>query len=489
MFRILVADDEPTALQQMCFIIKNRCPEYEVVATAENGREGLQKIAEYRPDVLITDVKMPLVNGIELIQNAKEILPDLYSVVISGYQDFEYARGALVSGAVDYILKPVTPQAIADVMEKITLRLKERQSQKKNQLIRDISKGVSVDPVCLQQYFGEDRYYLALVRRNGLLRRFGKGTGIEVFSGVGEMMFAYGRDEMEALYICPADLLSSGAFCLLMKRNLEKMAINGDYVTEVLSTDLFRTAQLQETIQKLYYTLDNQSVVGVTQCIRLEVDMREWSWEKVGKQNFFNMLEHYADEGNCRKLQQTIDQFIQKCGEENCPQLFLEEIVRQIIFYLQKGGEYGKNTSIEYSLEDAFYYATTLDELMESLRFIFQSYIFHDKNYKIDTPEFLHTVKKDLKLHMSEEVTLQSICKKFAVSQSYLSRLFRKYENQTFNEYLTGLRVARAMELLETDKSMLVKDVAAMVGYKDQFYFSKIFRSVTGKMPSEWGMD
>lgn len=123
---------------------------------------------------------------------------------------------------------------------------------------------------------------------------------------------------------------------------------------------------------------------------------------------------------------------------------------------------------------------------MESLRFIFQSYIFHDKNYKIDTPEFLHTVKKDLKLHMSEEVTLQSICKKFAVSQSYLSRLFRKYENQTFNEYLTGLRVARAMELLETDKSMLVKDVAAMVGYKDQFYFSKIFRSVTGKMPSEW---
>ena len=81
------------------------------------------------------------------------------------------------------------------------------------------------------------------------------------------------------------------------------MAINGDYVTEVLSTDLFRTAQLQETIQKLYYTLDNQSVVGVTQCIRLEDDMREWSWEKVGKQNFFNMLEHYADEGNCRKLQ------------------------------------------------------------------------------------------------------------------------------------------------------------------------------------------
>ena len=106
MYRVLIAEDEPAAMQHISTIIRIKCPGFEVAGTADNGKTALEMLETLKPDILITDVKMPVMDGITLVKKAGEKYPEILSVIISGYQDFDYAREALRSGCCDYILKP-----------------------------------------------------------------------------------------------------------------------------------------------------------------------------------------------------------------------------------------------------------------------------------------------------------------------------------------------------------------------------------------------
>ena len=105
---------------------------------------------------------------------------------------------------------------------------------------------------------------------------------------------------------------------------------------------------------------------------------------------------------------------------------------------------------------------------------------------KLNTEEYFQKIKEYIQEHMAEALSLQKVSREMGVSQTYLSRLFRKYENSTFNNYLTALRMEKAKVLLKSGDRIYVKDVAEQVGYKDQFYFSRIFHSYTGVRPSEY---
>ncbi|MDR0601351.1 MAG: AraC family transcriptional regulator [Treponema sp.] len=108
-----------------------------------------------------------------------------------------------------------------------------------------------------------------------------------------------------------------------------------------------------------------------------------------------------------------------------------------------------------------------------------------DAVFKIDTPEFFTLIREYIAAHLAESLTLQSLCGHFGISQTYMSRLFRKYTNQSFLNYLTRARVGQAKRYL-AKKGILVKDAAALAGFSDQFHFSRVFRSLTGLSPSEY---
>lgn len=145
MFQVIVVDDEPAAVDYICTIIKTKCPEFQVVATAQNPKEGLETVRKYQPDLIITDIKMPYMNGIEFVTKAKEEYPAIYSIIVSGYQDFEYTKGAILSGALDYILKPVNPMALKVTLDNIKEKLNITLSHRRNKLIRSMSRGILSD--------------------------------------------------------------------------------------------------------------------------------------------------------------------------------------------------------------------------------------------------------------------------------------------------------------------------------------------------------
>ena len=206
MYQVFIAEDEPAALQHLCNIIRIKCQNFQVVGTAENGQEALEQLERIHPDILITDVKMPIMDGIMLAKRVKERYPDLLTVIISGYQDFSYAQSALRFGVCDYILKPVKPSVLQESLRILKGRLDEYYYKMRKRIIHEMCAGNFTENPGFQQIFPEEEYYTALLRKNSLPRRFLESQGVEFFSGMEEQMIVYGRDEMETLYICPQKL-------------------------------------------------------------------------------------------------------------------------------------------------------------------------------------------------------------------------------------------------------------------------------------------
>jgi two-component system response regulator YesN len=125
MYRVLLAEDEPAAAENIDDIIRLYCPGFRLEGTGENGRDALVLAGKLRPDLLLTDIRMPVMDGLELIKRLSGECPEITSIIISGYEDFDYARTALRYGAVDYLLKPIAPATLQAALENTVPLLEE----------------------------------------------------------------------------------------------------------------------------------------------------------------------------------------------------------------------------------------------------------------------------------------------------------------------------------------------------------------------------
>lgn len=490
MLRVLVVDDEPGAMQHICSIIKMKCPDYTVVGTAENGEEGLKWFQENEAELVITDVQMPRMNGIEMVTAINKLYPEVMSIVVSGYQEFEYAQGALKAGSADYILKPVVPSEMCRTMDRVAQKLKVKKYYEKNAVIHEMCSGEAVDRKTILKSFPYSRYYGAVIRRNGLPKRFSGSSGLEIYSDINEMVTIYGRDEMEELYLLPEELLLEENFKDFIFRIRDKYSSDNQYVTLVYKEETFSALEIQNIVLGLYRMLDSVSVVGLTQAVKMQghFQKKEADIDQEAVNSVLKNIEFLVQEQQYERVKKEIRRVFQSWEAEKKPQIWMEYFARQVIFLIRNCSKKAPALiECEYMMEDAFYYSVSVEELLENLFDIMFKYTKEPEEInKVDSPEFFGMIKDFIYSNMSEQITLQSVCKKFAVSQTYLSKLFRKYEQQSFNRYLTDIRIKKAMDLMKNNGEIYIKDIAAMVGYSDQFYFSRIFRSCTGKCPSEY---
>lgn len=117
--RILIVDDEPIIRQSLAQLITQTDKRCEIVGTAQNGQEALQLLPQLQPDVIFTDIRMPGMSGLELAQHISQSAPEIQIVILSGYAEFEYARSAIDSGVVSYLLKPTKIQELKTVLSKL----------------------------------------------------------------------------------------------------------------------------------------------------------------------------------------------------------------------------------------------------------------------------------------------------------------------------------------------------------------------------------
>lgn len=489
MYKVLIVDDEPSACRHIQKIIQQYCTSFTVSGIARNGQDAVELLKECPADVVITDIKMPVMDGIGLASYIVENMLHSHVIIVSGYSDFAYAQSAIRLGVKDYLLKPIMPEDLQELLEKIQLDLKVRLYMECRQLISCLYRGDTVPPSQVERCFPYSGYYMALIRKNGLPYFPAKAPEIEVFSEKEEMVFLYGRDESEALYICPKDFLSKEHFISLILQTFQKSVAPVAYHTLICTHVSIKAADIPEAFSKMYQALNAQLVFGKNQTISVSLHMpldKQTSWNE---SELFSSFSKYCEKQELPRVQEELHRIISLCDARSMPMLQLKSILYHACFLLERYHLYhpSKDWIQEQVIEEALFYSENVSQLMKYMDDILFSKYSRAASLKLSPYEYYEKIMDYMQNHYKEAITLQTAGKTLGISRTYLNRLLRKYNDETFTSCLTRIRIEHAKELMQNSGyRLLIKEIAEQVGYEDQFYFSRIFHSYTGISPSDF---
>lgn len=483
MYSVLVVDDEPGSVQYIRKIIEKKCPDFEVAGQAENGLDALEWLKENRADVVVADVRMPVMNGVELVTFIHENWPEIISVIVSGYQDFEYLQGAIRAGVCDYLVKPVNPSEMAGLFRKLKGRLDRQYYTLRNQILHRLSRDTdTVDSREVKKFFPAGQYHAAILRKGSVISRFAVSTDRELYSVQGEQIIIYGRDTAEMLFFYPDEMIMQD-FSSMMRHQFFKMNSNETWQTMVVKSEAFPPEEMGEVMQQLFHRLDDSIVIGKPQILSLGKGGEREDGEEA-REVFAGALVSIRRRDAGGFLKQ-FRRLFQVWEEESFPQVKVERKVRLLLDEMED--RQMMEDYQEYLLEDCYADARSMEELEESLEdYISQNLIRGKTGRGQNKEELFREITNYMSRNIADDLSVKAICRHFGISQTSLNRIFHSYADTSYSSYLTELRIRIARRLLEENPDLYIKDVAADVGYTDQFYFSRIFRSVTGVSPTEF---
>lgn len=484
-YAVMVVEDEPTAAAHIISMLRKYFPAFQVTHTVPNGQEALALLEISQPDLLITDICMPVMSGLELVREIHARFPQLCMVVVSGYRDFEYARTALQNDVLDYILKPLSPATLRQTMLRVQQRLHRQRDLQRVDILRSfIGNQLVTDTVVLTRHFPSPDYWAGIVRWGGLPQRLWAGSSTELFPGDDEGLILYGRDELEGLCLYPVEKGSQETFLKRMADIVDVPAQS--YHTIVYAPRPLCPAEIPNTARQLYkalfrsVTVGQNSVIPLEDCLHMEKSL---SIDEATRH-----IQLHLQKGDTSRVCAQVERQILDWCEYPYTQNTVEHAIKKLFHWLAQTDGISFDEEIGLVVEDAFFFAATPADVAGYLR-DFLARALPTKtaaSYKIDSATYFAQIEEHITQHLNMPLTLQSISADFGVSQTYFCKLFRKYTGLSFNEYMTKARVEKAKALLLAHPATLVKDVATMVGYENPFYFSRIFRSITGVPPTEY---
>lgn len=538
MYKVLIADDEEKVCQLISKIIDWEALGLEIVGIANDGKSAVNLIAEKLPDIVITDIRMPGYDGLELIEKSKQINNNIHFIIISGYRQFDYARKAIKYGVEDYLLKPLREEELLDIiikmLEKISNEKHDQQKEKsmKNQIETDakrvrenflddliestIGKLNSLSrEECNKIYRCNfvDGYYQAIVIKPDIPRKDYNMDSYLILLGkamnIAEVILT--REEGLSEYI--AIMKEEGIFFLLNKASPQTdNQLLRKKVTRIRNNicglrDLFWDIQVTvgigkpvedfssvpQTIKSARHKILSRVFYGAGTILQGE-HPSEKSKVKVG--DFFDvkskkmLLEYFETRnkaGVCKILDEMKD-IVLKSGEQDGELLFglVKELLEIFIFAM-------KNINLQKNMNDLhkqiiqnYHICTDVDEIFDMLQNYFMHYIrlVEKEKEKVEMKP-IRDAKKYINENYAKQLKLEDMGAMAGFNSSYFSALFKKETGKNFSEYLIEVRIQKAKELL-IEKNLGIPEIAERVGYSDMKYFNKIFKKETDLTPSEF---
>ena len=482
MYTLLIVDDEEIEREGMAQFIPWDSYEIKVVSTARNGAEGLEKIAKFRPDLAIVDIKMPVMNGIEMIRQAKEQYPDMTFVVLSGYGDYEFTSQAMELGVRHYILKPCDESKMIPVLNKAFAELEE--ARKKNAR----SEKLETEARLLKPYAREQLF------RDLLL---GKA---QASSGARQLVDELGGEQRMVLLL---DFRLKCGF-----DSLERYVV-GNMLGDLLPDGtLLMTTGVDRDVLVLADAMAESSVETAVQVLKKEFKRFET----------LPMLSSASRTGTLAELSvlfRQAQELLQLNMDENEPALLrpsrnaaLPETVNEI-FDLEALRQTGSYEELLQELAFSFAKMEAKDyrpQQRQKLCELAWKLLFEDKAAPEDSlPAWADALtaawnhpqpdarSREIFLAIYEnlpepEFSLQTIAQqRLFMSEDHLRRIFSQMTGNRFSAYLDHCRITQARRLLEFQPDMKISRLAELVGYPlDGQYFSKVFRKICGVTPTEY---
>ncbi|MGM0340524.1 response regulator [Enterococcus sp. AZ007] len=505
MYKVFIAEDEyliRESLKRNLIQLSEKIP-IEVVGEAEDGEVALSMILELRPDILLTDIRMPFMTGIELSQEVRQTLPDIQIIFISGFDEFTYAKAAIHLQVTEYLLKPIKPEELADSLKKAVSRLEQKKTPavvdsysfdvQKNLFLNTvfgnqstISEAIEEARQLKRQIAGKK--FLVLLIANHINKNF---ADYERFRG--EMAERFEEDE-NMLFSC----LSSRFIKILLFHTDEKELLHkADQVAVTLYTDLNTeesklvvavgnpVGRISE-IQKSYETAKNLLEYSLIQTKQTILHYQDFD-RKLNKYEEAVNLQEKIDQISNQDIPLLVEELLEKTDKDENSLLFRLILLNELNQLAEEKNDQVKETFAVASptkasaiISEPMLFRNYLNQILSFLK----STIIDERmgQYR----DLLDQATLYIKQHFSDtELSLGSVAAHINLSSSHFSTIFSQALGKTFIEFLTEQRLNEAKRLLrETDWKL--SNIAAEIGYNDPNYFSYIFKRKEGISPKEF---
>ena len=541
MLKIFLAEDEVVVRETIKRMIPWEELGFELVGEAADGEMALPLLIRQQPDLLITDIKMPFMDGLTLARLAKKEIPGLKVVILSGYDDFNYAKQAIGIGVEDYLLKPITKNALIERLSEIRSRYEHEKTQKEyyekfqremqayeKNSSRDFFEalvGGSMD--MMEVYKRAEKLGLDIVAEAYNVLIFTMNCD-EDFSGQRDEYSSWEAESLELLENffaghSSAMLFRSNIFSygVLLKGQRETIEENTracvDEIRKILSRQdgrrewflaVGQSVERLSQIQKSYHTasrafsqryLYDENILYYDEMETMEhpggqAETEDNAYLQKVDVNALNpaILQKFLSNGLQEEAENFVKDYFYAIGQEPMESLVFRNYVilnvRFSVFSFIKG--LGCDTN-EMESADTEEVLAESGKNMESAiayakKMISQAIEIRDQNSGNKNRSILKTAVDFIDSHyMEEDISLNTVANVANVSANHFSALFSQNMGQTFIEYLTTLRMNKAKELLRCT-GMRSSEIAGEIGYKDAHYFSYLFKKTQGMTPSDY---
>ncbi|BBI31554.1 response regulator [Cohnella abietis] len=509
--RIMIVDDEPFYIDHLKEVIVNSSfsasEEALIVAECISANLAIEAIPAVQPDLIFTDIRMQSMNGIQLASLICEKWPHIIVVIVSGYSSFDYARDAIRANVDDYLVKPVDSYAIEGILNKASARINKEAYVRQQQLLNELLDKKQIEGntlSILKQCFSYPTYNVFYYnKQTPSLNKENRPpqTEYEIQQQLSQHPLLLKEERawivsnnnpkygfiVLGLFQCDYQRIKNiAAECIQIIEG------SGNKPSMAVSPIFNEITQLHQIAHQLHDELYHQLVIGQSKNIYL--------FEHSLVQEKSNLLLNSTDEKKLviavdkkdwKLLKKVINHWFEQWEQHSCPNLILHKNCKQTLQWLEK---YFRTldplTSIttEKAMEEIIDYAYSYQKAVVDIWSLLSN-VFRFEEHESNSNKGLHLIEQItdyLAANLSEAIAMTHVMDRFQISSTHLGTLFRKHLGKTFVEYLTTLRIDKAKELMRIHPDMPFKEISEITGYTDRHYFTKVFKLVTGKSPTDY---
>mgnify|MGYP001320159520 CR=1 FL=1 len=536
MFTVMLIDDEPIILDKLRNIVDWRKLQCQVVAEADNGLEALKLCRRYKPQIIVCDIYMPLMDGLVFSTEIKKILPESIIILISGFDDFHYAQQAITTGVFRYLLKPIWAEELKKTINeaKEVLLFRKAEAEEKARLKKVVNRSI---PALREKFFrdliiGElDNADIAEHLSFLHLKPAGAFFGVIAvhLDNLASLMKTVAEAALHLYKFHLLSMLKNGLqpICefifAFMNKPQEIVVIYGIHKHEQLEVLYHTLLQVQERFFKTYCLTFSAGIGGVYQELSfiknsyheadLALDFKMWTGT--------NALIPYSDlkTSNAGRLLYSQEHEVLTSALRDGDQEKAGTLIRKIFLSLKsQDGIYVTKTILHLTVLDVVNQITrTLLEFggkIEDLREVFngefdplaevnryetlealENWVQGLSRRAIDyinrhkqeiSKNFVEKARRYLEENFADpELNLSTVADRVYVSPCYLSHLFKEVTGSNVTEYLNRIRIHQGKKLLK-DTNLKIYEIAERVGFRDSHYFGIVFKKLMGLSPGEY---
>ena len=534
MYKVILVDDEDIVLEGLTKKIDWKGLQLEVAGTAQDGLEALKIIEETTPDILITDVIMPVMDGLKLIETVKAMGKNIKTIILSGHDEFSYAQKALKLGAAEYQLKPISVEELEELLERIVAKISEERQEElvKNKLKRDsiqnseivkrhiftsIIEGRADHPEKLtgiihdiNKEYLTNKIVVSVIEMDDYSKLFldagNKERELAIFSMLnitGEIIesnnkgFAIILDEKRLAVITfydskwSAQQISNSYTWLfrLIRDNIRKY--QGCSVTIAVGPAVDHIFKARESYLGAFEAVKYKLLSGKGRMIHYDrIPKSSGQLQKMFSEDERNLLE-LVNALDRKGLNEYIDQLHKKIIET--PMYSYEDVMNvcyKLVLMakslLDQQGNSDETSENEIALLEQIKKFEGIDQLIDWIKEFFSNVfdVANSKN-KRQFNSIINYVIGNIEKNYMNEIELNGMAQKLFISANYLSTLFKKETGIPFKSYLTNYRLNKAKKLL-LDPQYKIYQVANLVGYENEEYLCRLFKSNFGVTCKEY---